>query len=253
MVRTVIGSSHAPGTRTISICSSVAPRCVSASIAPVSSGSVTKLLKRLTTIAKRSPSALNSLSKVWLVASLICSNRSSACKYCSPFFQKCCRAFATVFRRGGQPKRHRFEAQPGIEPAIEPCVHRFHRQSHSERAIGDHFQGPLFRGCDQLLLRCNRVYESDAMRFLCVDRLAREQQLKSASPSDQPRQTLCRAIARHDSEFYFWLPQLRVGRCDANGAAHRKFQTAAQRITIDRRHRRFAQSFERTENMLPAL
>src|SRR5580692_7593189 len=71
MARTVIGSSHAPGTRTTSTCFKSAPRCFRASSAPVSRGSVTKLLKRLTTMANRKPAALNSLSKLWCVCSLI--------------------------------------------------------------------------------------------------------------------------------------------------------------------------------------
>ena len=42
--------------------------------------------------------------------------------------------------------------------AVEPGIDRLHRQCNCERAIGDHFAGPLFRGRDQFFLRRERVH-----------------------------------------------------------------------------------------------
>src|ERR1035441_3031269 len=60
-----MGTSHEPGTLMTSIISTPAPVRVSASMAPASRRSVTKLLNRLTTIANRSPAAVSWPSKTF--------------------------------------------------------------------------------------------------------------------------------------------------------------------------------------------
>ncbi len=53
-------------------------------------------------------------------------------------------------------------------------------------------------------------------------------------------------------ELHLRLAQLRSGRGDANRAAHREFEPAAQRESVDRRHRWFSQRLQFAKNLLAA-
>ena len=67
----------------------------------------------------------------------------------------------------------------------------------------------------------------------------------------QSGQALRSAVAGHDSELHFGLPQLRRLACQPHRTRQRHFASTAKRKPIDRRDRRFSKCFEALQHALP--
>src|SRR5712671_1847779 len=140
------GSSKAPGTWTTSTFSLLAPARLRASTAAASRRSVMKLLKRLTTMPKRRPTAVSSpLMEAGCSFSAI---RSSlfAFEIRFPFFEESLGAFAHIFCSARKTKQCRFQEQPFFLRHLDAALNRFHRVFHRERSVGDNFFGHGFGG-----------------------------------------------------------------------------------------------------------
>ena len=223
IARAAIGSSHAPGTRT----TSDVIRIGAVLLQRIERAGEQRIRNETVEAADhdREPEPGGAQFAVEALVSVL---RSFACKYRFSLFEKSAGSFAPVFRCGGQPERHRFESQARLQAAVEPAIDRFHRQCYSQRPFAVTFAAHCFAVRDQFVLRRDRVDQPDAIRFRRIDRFARKQQFERPAAPDQPRQTLRRAITGHDAELDFRLPELRIGRCDANRTAHRQFQSAAR-------------------------
>src|ERR1700751_2127186 len=171
--------SSEPGTRTISIWFSSAPVCSSASSAPASSRSVMKLLKRLRTIPKQRPAALNcprvtcgfSVIVLYLVCASsillrLASPASAPLKFCRPLFEKRTGAFAHVIGGAADTEERCFEKQPFFERHIHAVLDCFHRVFHGERRIGDDFLCVGFGGRQKFRWLHDAIHEADSQRFI---------------------------------------------------------------------------------------
>src|SRR5712671_1503209 len=168
------GSSKAPGTWTRSTFSPLAPARLRASTAAASRRSVMKLLKRLTTMPKRRPTAVSSpLIEVGCSFSAI---RSSlfAFEVRFPFFKECFGAFAHIFRGAGKPKQSRFQEQAFFLRHLDAALNSVHGVFHRERSIGDDFLGHGFGGGQQFRRFVNMIYQADALRFFRGNHFASE-------------------------------------------------------------------------------
>src|SRR5260221_5095730 len=130
------GSSKAPGTWMTSTFSFFEPARLRASTAAASRRSVMKLLKRLTTMPKRRPTAVSSpLIEAGCSFSAI---RSSlfAFEVRFPFFEESFGAFAHIFRGAREAKQCRFQEQPFFLRHLDAALDSFHCVFHRKRSIG---------------------------------------------------------------------------------------------------------------------
>src|ERR1700726_3777384 len=120
------GNSKAPGTSTISISAFAAPDFSSASMPPLNKRSVIKLLKRLTTIAKRKPLASSFGCVVvsdWRFLAIFCKKYSLlSFELPRPLFQECFRSFAHVFRSARQAKKRGLQEQSFFLSHFHPAL-----------------------------------------------------------------------------------------------------------------------------------
>src|SRR5262249_20839374 len=96
------------------------------------------------------------------------------------------------------------------------------------------------------------VHQSDAMRLGGRDVLARKEQLQCAASADEPRKPLRATIAGYQTEIDFWLADFRRIRGEPERARQGELTSTAQRVTIDRRDHRLAETGDGIEHVLPA-
>ena len=95
--------------------------------------------------------------------------------------------------------------------------------------------------------------EAPVVRGPGVDRVAGEVEQQRAPEPDEPRQALRAAAAGDEAELDLRLPELRVLRRDADVAAHRELEAAAEAEPVDRRDERRARRVHpRAELLDPA-
>ena len=226
---------HFPGARALSRYRSgrrLPPARVSASIAPPSSRSVMKLLKRLTMIANRSPAA-DSCPSITLRHSLFsCERRLAA----SPET----RAYLRAILGGARSARTPRPRTAGLRRARRrsPVSTASRISAERQRPVRQHLPQPR-RGSSSAAppaaprhspARCGapRPHRSGRPRAAFPARVRGRPGAAGAA---------CRRI-RAESELHFRLPELRVRRANAHRARHRQLQPAAQRETVHRGHRR---------------
>src|SRR5690606_15556799 len=124
------GSSKLPGTRRTVMSASGTPAACSASIAPVSSRSVTKSLYRATTIANRIPAPAPASP------SRICTCPSSAARELRrALLEKRARAFTHVVRAGADAEQRGLEPQRRRQRQVRAVVNRLQDVAHRQRRL----------------------------------------------------------------------------------------------------------------------
>src|SRR3972149_2649167 len=113
------GISKAPGTRTTSMSSAATWARFKASSAPSRSLSVTPLLKRLITTAKRMPGALGFPSQI-----LAMRTGSLSPERGLPLLEKSVHSFSQILGAAENPEERGLEEQPLFEIDLEPLVDR---------------------------------------------------------------------------------------------------------------------------------
>src|SRR5882762_10164992 len=251
------GISKEPGTRTTAMLSSGAPEASSAPSAPDSNRSVMKLLKRLTTSAKRSPAAF-ALGRSCLgvndsfIAEFRCHGLALlSMKLRRALFEERARAFPHVFRGGGNSEERRFEKLAFLQRHFDSALDRFHRELHGERRIGNDLFCQRLRRGQKLRRLINVIDETDAKRLIGRNHFSGQAQFVSNSLAAQAGKPLRPAIARENSKFYFGLPELGCLARETHRTGQRHFTSAAQRETVDRRDRGFSQRFQPVQDALP--
>src|SRR6267154_824737 len=227
------GSSKAPGTWTTSTFSCFEPARLRASTAAASKRSVMKLLKRLTTMPKRRPTAVSSpLIKVGCSFSAI---RSSlfAFEVRFPFFEESFGAFAQIFRSARESKQCRFQEQAFFLRHLDTALNRFHGVLHRKRSIGDDFLGHGFGGGQKLRGLVNVIYQADALGFFRGNHFASEAEFVRDALAAEPREPLRAAVPGNNAELHFGLAELGGLAGQANRAGERKLATAAESETVD--------------------
>src|SRR5712671_5321007 len=202
------GSSKAPGTLTMSTFSLLAPARLRASTAAASRRSVMKLLKRLTTMPKRRPTAVSSpLMEAGCSFSAI---RSSlfAFEVRFPFLEESFGAFAHIFRGAGKPKQCRFQEQAFFLRHLDAALDGFHGVLHRKRSIGDDFFGHGLGGGQQLRRFINVIDQADALGFFRANHFAGEAEFVRDAFAAQPREPLRSAVTGNDTELHFGLTEL---------------------------------------------
>src|SRR5712672_2549186 len=217
------GSSKAPGTWTTSTFSLLAPARLRASTAAASRRSVMKLLKRLTTMPKRRPTAVSSpLMEAGCSFSAI---RGSlfAFEVRFPFLEESFGAFAHIFRGARKAKQCGFQEQAFFLRHLDAALDSFHGVFHRKRSIGDDFFGHRFGGGQQFRRLVSVIDQADMLRFLGRNHFAGEAKFMRDAFAAQPRQALRAAVTGNDAELHFGLPELGGLAGQANRAGERKF------------------------------
>src|SRR6267378_2000223 len=244
------GSSKAPGTWTTSTFSLLAPARLRASTAAASMRSVMKLLKRLTTMPKRRPTAVSSpLIEAGCSFSAI---RSSlfAFEVRFPFLEESFGAFAHIFRRAGKPKQSCFQKQAFFLRHLDAALDSFDGVLHRKRSIGDDFLGHGFGGGKKLRRFVNAIDQANALGFFRGNHFASEAEFVRDALAAEPREPLRAAVTGDDAELHFGLPELGGLAGQANRAGERKLATATESEAVDRANGRLAERFEEMEDAL---
>src|SRR5438046_3156289 len=108
------------------------------------------------------------------------------------------RPLLLVVRPGAEAEEGCFQGQPFGLGRLQSLVHRVERELHGERSVGKDLLQDRLRTRQQLRGGNDLVHEADAVRLLRADRRAGKNQLQRAAFTDQPREALCSAAARHD-------------------------------------------------------
>src|ERR1700676_21937 len=238
------GSSNAARTWTTSTSWLAAPARSSASTAADSSRSVMKLLKRLTTIPNRNPTALSSPSIDpgcnFVVIQIFCTRQKRRRRAFYPllplphplsllpfelglpFFKKRLRSFPHVFRRAREAKERRLKKEALFLRHFDAALDRFDGVLHGQRRVGDYFLGHALRSSQQFARFVNVIHQPDALRLFGGDHLSRQTKFVRHALAAKPRKPLRPAISRNDTQLHLGLAELRSFARNPNRARKRQ-------------------------------
>src|SRR6185295_11216794 len=135
---------------------------------------------------------------------------------------------------------------------LQPLVHRLQGEAHRERAHGEDTPQRLLRRGEEVPRRDDLVHQADAIGFLRVDHVSREDQAQRVTLADQPRQSLRAAVTGGDAELDLRLAELRGVARDSQVARHGELATAAQRVAVHSGDNRLAARLEAPQHCLAA-
>ena len=117
--------------------------------------------------------------------------------------------------------------------------------------LGQHLLGESHAGIRRIALE-QVVDEADLHALVALDRIAGDDHLHGLGRPDHARQPLGAAGARQQAELHLGQAEVGVLGRDAEMAAQRGLETAAERIAVDRRDDRPRRVFQRVENFMQA-
>src|SRR5512135_2507812 len=139
-----------------------------------------------------------------------------------------------------------------VERQIETLIDGTERGGNGERRLGGNFAGEGFSAGDEFGGGDHLIDKADAEGFLRVDNGASEEELERGAAADETRKTLRATVSGDETELDFWLTEFGVVGCDAEGAGHGEFATAAEREALDAGDDGLAQGLNAAENGLAA-
>ena len=117
--------------------------------------------------------------------------------------------FSLVVGRGTDCEKRGFDEQAFGHARLQSFIDRFKRVLHAKGSVRDDLLQHSFGTLDDLRVRHQFIYQTNAVGFCCIDDVARKDQLERSASPDQTRHALRAAIARHDSQLYFRLTEFR--------------------------------------------
>src|SRR5947207_4636875 len=164
-------------------------------------------------------------------------------------FDKGGHALDRVFRLESEGREIGLDLEPLGQGQVERAADRIARQAQDRQAETGHLPRKGDAGLDEIAVD-EPVDETDAVRFIGVDRAAGQDQLGGARFADEPGQPLRPAIAGDEAELDLGEAELCGGQSQAKGAGERQLEPAAKGIAVDQRDRRHRQLVEFRQHRL---
>src|SRR5436190_2351157 len=164
-------------------------------------------------------------------------------------FDKGGHALDRVFRLESEGREIGLDLEPLGQGQVERAADRIARQAQDRQAETGHLSRKGDAGLDEIAVD-EPVDETDAVRFIGVDRAAGQDQLGGARFADEARQPLRPAIAGDEAELDLREAELGARQREPEGAGERQFEPAAKGISVDQRDRWHRQLVELGEHRL---
>ena len=154
------------------------------------------------------------------------------CEVCFAFFNESSHAFLLVFRSKAEAEYFVFIGDTGNNVAVDAAVDSCFSKLYGDFSVGSDLLSRLFSFVHELFLRNDFVYEADAVCFLSVDHLSREDQFFAVAAANDTGKALRAAETGSNAEADFGLAEFSVVGSIAEIASAGEFAAAAESVAV---------------------